>query len=137
MLNFLSVLQNLAFIDVWYSKAKRNLKFCHLKNILMIFLFYFWFCKFFRFIRLSKSRQLPMLLFCLSNIALYKKINCLALTRWISWLEHHPVHQKVVGSIPAQGTYLGWWYSPPLGYVQEATNQCLSLTPSLFPFLSF
>ena len=24
---------------------------------------------------------------------------------WVSGLEHHPVHQKVVGSIPGQGTY--------------------------------
>ena len=24
----------------------------------------------------------------------------LALARWLSWLEHHPIHQKVVGSIP-------------------------------------
>ena len=23
----------------------------------------------------------------------------------LSWLEHHPVHQKVPGSIPGQGTY--------------------------------
>lgn len=23
------------------------------------------------------------------------------------WLEHQPVHQRVLGSIPSQGTYLG------------------------------
>ena len=26
---------------------------------------------------------------------------------WLSWLEHCPIHQKVGGSIPSQGTYLG------------------------------
>ena len=32
---------------------------------------------------------------------------CLALVRLFSWLESFPVHQKVVGSIPGQGMYLG------------------------------
>ena len=30
-----------------------------------------------------------------------------ALARWFSWLEHRPIHQKVAGSIPSHGTYLG------------------------------
>ena len=30
-----------------------------------------------------------------------------AMAGWLSWLEHHPIHQKVAGSIPGQGTYLG------------------------------
>ena len=45
-----------------------------------------------------------------------------ALARWLSWLEHCPIHQKVVGSIFGQGTYLDYGYSPWLGCVWEATN---------------
>ena len=29
----------------------------------------------------------------------------LALTRWLGWLEHHPVHQKVVGAVASWVTY--------------------------------
>ena len=29
------------------------------------------------------------------------------LARWLSWLDHGPMHHKVAGSIPGQGTYLG------------------------------
>ena len=36
----------------------------------------------------------------------------LALAGWLSWLEHHPTHQKVVGLIPSQGTYLGCRFDP-------------------------
>lgn len=25
--------------------------------------------------------------------------------RWLGWLKHHPVHQRVVGSIPCWGVY--------------------------------
>ena len=35
-----------------------------------------------------------------------------ALARWLSWLEHRPTHQKVVGSIPGQGTSLGCGLMP-------------------------
>lgn len=37
---------------------------------------------------------------CIQNL-------CLALPRWLSWFEHHPVHQKAGGWIPCQGAYLG------------------------------
>ena len=33
--------------------------------------------------------------------------------RWLSWLEHHPVDQKVVGSITSQGTYLSCAFDAP------------------------
>ena len=33
---------------------------------------------------------------------------------WFSWLECHPVHRKVMGSIPGQGTYLGCGFHPQL-----------------------
>ena len=32
---------------------------------------------------------------------------CMALAGWLSWLEHHPIHQKAAGLIPQQGSYLG------------------------------
>ncbi|KAF6119889.1 hypothetical protein HJG60_010272 [Phyllostomus discolor] len=33
-----------------------------------------------------------------------------ALTRWLNCLQCYPMHQKVVGSIPSQGTCLGCWF---------------------------
>ena len=36
------------------------------------------------------------------------------LAAWLSWLEHHPIHQKTAGSIPLSG------------HVQEEANWCLS-----------
>ena len=53
----------------------------------------------------------------------------IALAGWSRWLAHPPVHQKVVGSIPTQGSYLDFKFGPYLGHVGEATYQCLS--PSL------
>ena len=35
-----------------------------------------------------------------------------ALTRWLSWLERCPIHQKFEDSIPGQGTYLGCGFHP-------------------------
>ena len=49
-------------------------------------------------------------------------------------VEHHLAHQKVVGSIPGQGTYLGCRSYIRLGYMQEATNWYFSLT-LMFLFL--
>ena len=51
----------------------------------------------------------------------------IALTRWLSWLEHYPMHQKVAGSIPSQSAYLRWGFNPWWGCVQEAIDQCFSL----------
>lgn len=36
------------------------------------------------------------------------KISKIALARWSNWLEWHPVHQKVMDSIPGQDTYPGF-----------------------------
>ena len=36
--------------------------------------------------------------------------------------------EKVEGSIPGQGTYLGCSFDPQLGLEQEATDPCFSLT---------
>ena len=54
--------------------------------------------------------------------------------RWLSWLECHPVHQRVAGLIPGQGTCLGCRLHPWLGCMWEATNRCFSLA-SMFPSL--
>ena len=39
----------------------------------------------------------------------------LALARWLSWLKHRLIHQKVMGSIPGQDKYLGFGFDPQLG----------------------
>lgn len=56
---------------------------------------------------------------------------------WLSWLQHGPVHQKVVGSIAVQGECLGFGFNP-LSPGREAyegppidvflLHQCLSLS---------
>ena len=35
----------------------------------------------------------------------------------VSWLEHRPIHQKAVGLIPGQSTYLGCGFNPQSGHV--------------------
>ena len=64
----------------------------------------------------------------LKNSAFGLKAPYHTLTRWLCWLEHHPLHQNVVGSIPGQGTHLGFQFDPLLGRIREATNQCFSLS---------
>ena len=59
-----------------------------------------------------------------------------ALTHVTQQVGHHPAKQKVTCSIPSQGMCLGCGFGPWLGYVQEATDQCLSLI-SMFLFLPF
>ena len=53
---------------------------------------------------------------------------------WLSWLEHCPVNQKVMGLIPGEGTCLGCGFCLCLGCAREANNGCFSLT---LMFLSF
>ena len=53
------------------------------------------------------------------------------LTRRLSWLKHHSVHQKAVGSISSQGIYLGWGFDPQLGCKQES-NGLMFLPSSVF-----
>ena len=45
-----------------------------------------------------------------------------ALARSLSWLDHCPMHQKVVGLIPGQDTYLGCPCHPRLGHIVEAAD---------------
>ena len=64
--------------------------------------------------------------------------------QWLSWLKRHPIHQKVVGSIPGQGTFLGCGFDPQMGCVQVCNwlvflTLMFSLHPRphpVFPFLS-
>ena len=56
-----------------------------------------------------------------------------SLARWLSWLEHHPIHQNVVGLISSQGTQLGCEFNPQSGHIQEATNRYFSLTLTCLP----
>ena len=51
-----------------------------------------------------------------------------ALAGWLTWLECCPIHQKLGGSIPGQGTYLGCRFDSQLGCIWEATNWCFSLS---------
>lgn len=46
------------------------------------------------------------------SINILNKIIKLTLARCLSWLERPPLHQKVVGLIPSEGTYLGSRFNP-------------------------
>ena len=56
--------------------------------------------------------------------------------RRLSWLQHHPIHQKVTGSIPSQGTYLGCRFDPQWRRIWEATLDVSLLHWCFSPFLS-
>ena len=45
---------------------------------------------------------------------------------WLSWLEHHSINWKVMGSIPSQTICLRVGVNPLCWCVQEATDQCFS-----------
>ena len=59
-----------------------------------------------------------------------------ALARCFTFLENQSIHQKLVGLIPGQGTYLGCRFHPWLRHVQEATDQCYLSHINLFLSLS-
>ena len=76
-----------------------------------------------------------------------KRINLIYLeNHWLgpglagwSWLEHHPMHPKVAGLIPSQGTYIGCRFDPWL-QARARGNQSMFLSHidvslSLSPFL--
>ena len=61
------------------------------------------------------------------------------LAGWLKCLDRQPMHQKVAGSIPTQGTYLGCGFNPRSGCVWEGTDECslsFILSTSLSIFLS-
>ena len=64
------------------------------------------------------------------------KNQCLALTGVAQLVGHHLRKQKAASLIPGQGTCLGCGFSPWVGSIQQASDQCFSLTLmflSLFP----
>ena len=62
--------------------------------------------------------------------SLFKKKN-LVLAGVAQWIERQPANQKVTGSIPSQGTCLGFGPGPQYGEIQEAANRRIS-HPSMF-----
>ena len=59
-----------------------------------------------------------------------------ALAGVAQWIEYWPAKQRVPGSIPSQGTFLGWGLGPQYGAHQRqpaTTHSCFS--PSLSPSL--
>ena len=48
---------------------------------------------------------------CFLSLFLFLK-EIIALLRWLSWLEHRSIHQKVGSSILGQGTCLGCGFDP-------------------------
>ena len=46
----------------------------------------------------------------------------------------HPTNQKFAGLIPSQDTCLGCMFGPQSGHMQEATDQCFSLTSVILFF---
>ena len=76
---------------------------------------------------------------CRGNLAKEREQMRLKWSRWphpggpVSW-SVVPLHQKVAGFIPGEGTYRGCRFDPQWGRVWEATNRCFFLT-SMFPFL--
>ena len=86
-----------------------------------------------RYFYLTKNTKISPHILLQSSFFL--KRTMIALTRWFSWLDQPPGHQKVAGSASSQGTYVGRLLGPQLGCAQEATDPCFSLT-SMFLSLS-
>ena len=70
---------------------------------------------------------------------LYLKLSGLSLAGWFSWLEHCPIHQKIVGLIPGQGAYERqtiYFFSLTLMPLSVCLSVSLSHSTSLFLLLS-
>lgn len=61
--------------------------------------------------------------------ALYSRGRSLA--RWLSGLEHRPVHRKVSGSIPGQGTHLGFRFRYCFSLCKNKNKK-----PTTYPWVS-
>lgn len=64
----------------------------------------------------------------------YLKIDCIAMARWLNWMECHLVRQKILDSIIDLGTCLGYEGLIPLGAHVSAIDGYFSLT-LMFLFL--
>ena len=73
-----------------------------------------------------------------------KKYLCLPWPMWLSWLEHHPLNQRAMDSIPSHGSYPVCGLDPWSGWVGEGNQLVflfhiyvsLLLSPSFCPPLS-
>ena len=63
----------------------------------------------------------------------FKNVALISVTQLVGY---HPANRKVTGLITSQGICLGCRFSPQLGHIWKAANQCFSLT-LMFLFLSF
>ena len=63
------------------------------------------------------------------GIKIWIKIR-VTMAKFLSWLEHHPIHQKVAGSIPNYNTYVGHGLDPQPGHVWEAIDGISFSLPS-------
>ena len=61
----------------------------------------------------------------------FKKIGKLVLAGMSQWIKCQPVKQRVAGSIPSQGTCLGYRPGPQLGARERQPCFSPSLSPSL------
>lgn len=52
------------------------------------------------------------------------KVYKTTLVWWLIWLERHPIHLKIVGSIPSQSMNLGCRFDYWSEHMQEATDWC-------------
>ena len=66
---------------------------------------------------------LVLVLMEISMVPTCEKSPC-SLTRLLSRLEHHLVHQKFAGLIPGQSPYLDCRFDHWLGGIPEATDPC-------------
>ena len=71
---------------------------------------------------------------CLPSLPLDYTIPCKGQASVAQWVGHRPATQKVTSSIPSQDTCLGCGFSPHLGNVREAANQCVSFLCFSLPF---
>ena len=60
----------------------------------------------------------------------------IALAGVAPWIDHQPVNQRVTGSIPSQGTYLGCRPGPQWEVREKQPHTDVSLSLFLPPFLS-
>ena len=63
------------------------------------------------------------------DIFIFKKRQSKGLAGVVQWLEHQPANKRVPGSIPSQGTCLGWGPGPQLGACKRQPHIDISLPP--------
>ena len=74
-------------------------------------------------------------LFCCYCLTSLKKYAPLPLTGVAQWVGHHPTNQKVTGSIPSQGTLLGFRPGPRLGMCERQLIDVFLIHTCFYPSL--